>query len=43
LFRMGVNRNWLLLGVAASPKIAKQHATTVRMLGGRKENPKKSK
>jgi len=41
LFRLGVNRNWLLLGVAATPKIAKQHATTVRMLGGRKENPKK--
>ena len=41
LFRMGLNRNWLLLGVAASPKIAKTHITTVRALGGRKENPKK--
>ena len=40
LFRMGVNRNWLLLGVAPSPKIAKQHATSVRILGGRAENPK---
>lgn len=41
LFRMGVNRNWLLLGVAPSPAIAKKHSTTVRILGGRKENPKK--
>ena len=41
LFRMGVNRNWLLLGVAASPKVAKTHITTIRTLGGRKENPKK--
>lgn len=41
LFRMGVNRNWLLLGVAASPKVAQTHITTIRTLGGRKENPKK--
>jgi len=41
LFRLGVNRNWLLLGVAPNPKVAKQHATTVRVLGGRAQNPKK--
>jgi len=39
LFRMRkVNRNWLLLGIAANAKIAKQHATTIRVLGGRREN-----
>lgn len=41
LFRMKeVNRNWLLLGIAANAKIAEQHATTIRVLGGRAENPK---
>lgn len=43
LFRLGVNRNWLLLGVAPSPKIAKQHAIAIRVLGGRAGNPPKTK
>lgn len=43
LFRMGINRSWLLLGIAASPKIAKKHIQTVRVLGGRAENSKRKK
>lgn len=39
--RLGVNRNWLLLGVAPSFEIAQMHSTTVRVLGGRKEDPPK--
>lgn len=39
-FRMGVNRNWLLLGIAPNVESASRHSATLRILGGRKENPK---
>jgi hypothetical protein len=37
LFQYGVNRDWLLLGIATDAKIARQHALTIRVLG-RPEN-----